>query len=138
MNMGQLVEQGTEEVFPLGFEPTSIGRHGDNEIILPDGQVSRHHAEIVMQGGRWLVADLGSANGTYVNGERLTPRCSPTAILFAWVRPSSGSRLPGPLPHRTRWWNKHLLLWQPPLPPRAGPGYTWSWQSLPLPPSCLA
>ena len=36
MNMGQLVEQGTEEVFPLGFEPTSIGRHGDNEIILPD------------------------------------------------------------------------------------------------------
>jgi hypothetical protein len=72
MNMGQLVEQGTEEIFPLGFEPTSIGRHGDNEIILPDGQVSRHHAEIVMQGGRWLVADLGSANGTYVNGKRLS------------------------------------------------------------------
>jgi hypothetical protein len=72
MNMGQLVEQGTEEVFPLGFEPTSIGRHGDNQIILPDGQVSRHHAEIVMQGGRWLITDLGSANGTYVNGERLT------------------------------------------------------------------
>jgi pSer/pThr/pTyr-binding forkhead associated (FHA) protein len=72
MNMGQLVEQGTEEVFPLGFEPASIGRHSDNEIILPDGQVSRHHAEIVMQGGRWLIADLGSANGTYVNGERLT------------------------------------------------------------------
>ena len=72
MNMGQLVEQGTEETFPLGFEPTSIGRHGDNEIILPDNQVSRHHAEIVMQGGRWLIADLGSANGTYVNGERLS------------------------------------------------------------------
>jgi len=72
MNMGQLVELGSEEIFPLGFEPTSIGRHGDNEIILPDSQVSRHHAEIVMQGGRWLIADLGSANGTYVNGERLT------------------------------------------------------------------
>ena len=72
MNMGQLVEQGTEEAFPLGFEPTSIGRHGDNEIVLPDGQVSRHHAEIVMQGGRWLITDLGSANGTYVNGKRLT------------------------------------------------------------------
>ena len=69
MNMGQLVEQGSEEVFPLGFEPTSIGRHGDNEIILPDSQVSRHHAEIVMQGGRWLIADLGSANGTYVNDD---------------------------------------------------------------------
>ena len=72
MNMGQLVEQGTEEIFALGFEPISIGRHGDNEIILPDNQVSRHHAEIVMQGGRWVIADLGSANGTYVNGETLT------------------------------------------------------------------
>jgi pSer/pThr/pTyr-binding forkhead associated (FHA) protein len=71
MNMGQLVEQGTEEVFPLGFEPTSIGRHADNQIVLPDPQVSRHHAEIVMQGGRWVISDLGSANGTYVNGQRI-------------------------------------------------------------------
>ncbi len=72
MNMGQLVEHGSGETFPLGFEPTSIGRHDDNEIILPDVQVSRHHAEIVMQGGRWVIADLGSANGTFVNGEKLT------------------------------------------------------------------
>lgn len=69
MEMGQLVEQGTGEIFPLGFEPVSIGRHGDNEIILPDPQASRHHAEIVMQGGRWVISDLGSANGTYVNGQ---------------------------------------------------------------------
>ena len=69
MNMGQLVEQGSGEVYALGFEPVSIGRHGDNEIILADPQVSRHHAEIVMQGGRWVVSDLGSANGTYVNGQ---------------------------------------------------------------------
>jgi FHA domain/CARDB len=71
MNMGQLVEQGTGEAFPLGFEPASIGRHADNQIILPDPQVSRHHAEIVMQGGRWVISDLGSANGTYVNGQRI-------------------------------------------------------------------
>jgi pSer/pThr/pTyr-binding forkhead associated (FHA) protein len=70
MNMGQLVEQDTGEVYPLGFEPVSIGRHGDNEIILPDPQVSRHHAEIVMQGGRWVISDLGSANGTFVNGQQ--------------------------------------------------------------------
>ncbi len=72
MDMGQLVEQGTNEVFPLGFEPVSIGRHGDNEVILPDPQVSRHHAEILMQGGRWVIADLGSANGTFVNGQQIT------------------------------------------------------------------
>lgn len=71
MNMGQLVEQGSGEVFPLGFEPVSIGRHVDNEIILADPQVSRHHAEIVMQGGRWVISDLGSANGSYVNGQRI-------------------------------------------------------------------
>ncbi len=72
MNMGQLVEQGTNEVFPLGFEPVSIGRHADNEVILPDPQVSRHHAEILMQGGRWVIVDLGSANGTFVNGQQIT------------------------------------------------------------------
>ena len=71
MNMGQLVEQDTGEIHALGFEPLSIGRHGDNGIILPDPQVSRHHAEIVMQGGRWVVSDLGSANGTFVNGQRV-------------------------------------------------------------------
>jgi len=71
MDMGQLVEQGTGEAFALGFEPVSIGRHADNQIILPDPQVSRHHAEIVMQGGRWVINDLGSANGTYVNGQRI-------------------------------------------------------------------
>jgi pSer/pThr/pTyr-binding forkhead associated (FHA) protein len=71
MNMGQLVEQDTGEVFPLGFEPVSIGRHEDNDIILADPQASRHHAEIVMQGGRWVLSDLGSANGSYVNGQRI-------------------------------------------------------------------
>jgi pSer/pThr/pTyr-binding forkhead associated (FHA) protein len=71
MDIGQLVEQGTGEIFALGFEPVSIGRHGDNDIILPDPQVSRHHAEIVMQGGRWVVSDLGSANGTFVNGQQV-------------------------------------------------------------------
>ncbi len=72
MKMGRLVEQGTGEVFPFGLEPVSIGRHEDNTVILPDPQISRHHAEIVMQGGRWVIADLGSANGTYVNGQRIT------------------------------------------------------------------
>jgi pSer/pThr/pTyr-binding forkhead associated (FHA) protein len=71
MNMGQLVEQDTGEVYPLGFEPVSIGRHEDNKIILADPQVSRHHAEIVMQGGRWVLSDLGSANGSFVNGQRV-------------------------------------------------------------------
>src|SRR4051794_15300350 len=49
-----------------------IGRRSDNEVVLASDRVSRHHARIAADGGRWYVADLGSMNGTYLNGERLT------------------------------------------------------------------
>lgn len=68
MSIGQLVEQRTGESYPLGFEPLTIGRGIDNTIVLADPLVSRHHAEIVLQGGKWAIRDLGSANGTFVNG----------------------------------------------------------------------
>src|SRR4051812_32712881 len=48
-----------------------IGRRSDNELALASDRVSRHHARIASNGGRWYVADLGSMNGTYLNGERL-------------------------------------------------------------------
>jgi pSer/pThr/pTyr-binding forkhead associated (FHA) protein len=72
MIRGQLVDRDTRQVYPLGFEPMSIGRAPENRIILADPQVSRHHAEVAMQGGRWVIRDLGSANGTYVNGQQIT------------------------------------------------------------------
>jgi hypothetical protein len=71
MSMAQLVEQVTGQVYPLGYEPVTIGRHEDNAVVLPDPLASRHHAEIAMQAGRWVVRDLGSVNGTYVNGQRI-------------------------------------------------------------------
>jgi pSer/pThr/pTyr-binding forkhead associated (FHA) protein len=46
-----------------------IGRQSDNEIVLPDAGVSRHHAEVVNEGGSFTVRDLGSTNGTILNGE---------------------------------------------------------------------
>jgi hypothetical protein len=70
MRMGQLVEPDSGHTFSLGFEPVSMGRHDDNTIVLPDPEVSRHHAEIALQGGRWVISDLGSANGTYINEQR--------------------------------------------------------------------
>src|SRR3954469_25498137 len=48
-----------------------IGRRSDNEVVLASDRVSRHHTRIAADGGRWYVADLGSMNGTYLNGERL-------------------------------------------------------------------
>jgi pSer/pThr/pTyr-binding forkhead associated (FHA) protein len=50
---------------------TSIGRAAGNSIVIDDVQVSRHHAEIALKNGRCTITDLGSGNGTFVNGERI-------------------------------------------------------------------
>ena len=71
MSVGQLVDQKTGQIFPLDLDTITLGRHVDNTIVLADSKVSRFHAEILMQGGRWVIRDLGSANGTYVNGQRI-------------------------------------------------------------------
>jgi hypothetical protein len=49
----------------------SIGRDAANALVLEDTTVSREHARLEFADGRWLLEDLGSANGTFVNGERI-------------------------------------------------------------------
>ncbi len=57
---------------PLVRPPVTIGRSSDNTIVLPpETAASRHHAELTEKDGVWSVRDLGSVNGTYVNGERI-------------------------------------------------------------------
>ena len=57
---------------PLASPPVTIGRSSDNPVILsPEIAASRHHAERTEDDGAWSVRDLGSMNGTYVNGERI-------------------------------------------------------------------
>jgi len=60
----------TREV-PL-LEELTIGRAEDNDLTLLDPKVSRHHACVSKQREQFTVADLGSANGTFVDGVRLT------------------------------------------------------------------
>ena len=57
--------------FLLEGEVTRAGRHPDSEIFLDDITVSRRHAEFVRQGRGYVVRDVGSLNGTYLNRERL-------------------------------------------------------------------
>lgn len=59
-------------VFALEGEQFSIGRDSTNEITINDAEVSRRHARLTFQGGKFVIEDLGSTNGTYVNGQRLT------------------------------------------------------------------
>ncbi|MHB1986984.1 MAG: FHA domain-containing protein [Acidimicrobiales bacterium] len=60
---------GTKYV--LGPEITRVGRHPESEIFLDDITVSRRHAEFSRQGSAYIVKDVGSLNGTYVNRERI-------------------------------------------------------------------
>jgi len=49
-----------------------IGRSSACQIVLGDDTVSRRHAELRYDDGRWMLRDLGSSNGTYVNGRLVT------------------------------------------------------------------
>ena len=55
----------------LDNELTRVGRHPESEIFLDDITVSRRHAEFVRSAGGYVVRDVGSLNGTYVNRERI-------------------------------------------------------------------
>ena len=57
--------------FLLDTNMTAVGRHPDADIFLDDVTVSRRHAQFLRSGGRFSVRDLGSLNGTFVNGERI-------------------------------------------------------------------
>ncbi|WP_067697783.1 BTAD domain-containing putative transcriptional regulator [Nocardia jejuensis] len=58
-------------VYPIMGTATRIGRLSDNDIALPDGRVSRHHAMVVDNGLAYVLKDLMSSNGVYVNGRRV-------------------------------------------------------------------
>jgi hypothetical protein len=63
---GQQVERAAEIA---GDEPVLIGRRADSTVVLPSNTVSRRHAQIRREGDSFLLSDLGSTNGTLLNGE---------------------------------------------------------------------
>ncbi|GAA1800206.1 FHA domain-containing protein FhaB/FipA [Agromyces neolithicus] len=58
--------------FPLGRDEITIGRSSDSAIIIRDDYTSTHHARIMLWNGRWMIQDLDSTNGTFLNGSRVT------------------------------------------------------------------
>lgn len=57
--------------FALDKDTVTIGRALDNDVILDDEQISRHHANIRRQGDQFVLTDLASANGTFVSRTRI-------------------------------------------------------------------
>lgn len=62
------LRKGTE--IPLRGEVT-FGRKNDNTVVLSDPYVSNHHMRLFRNEGRYVVEDMGSTNGTLLNGEKL-------------------------------------------------------------------
>ncbi|MEI7990452.1 MAG: FHA domain-containing protein [Chloroflexota bacterium] len=97
-----VMRQGPEPKrrFPLNKDVVLIGRADDNDIVIQDKEVSRHHAFIIQQDNQWIIEDVGSKNGIYVNGEsivkqqQLMPGClialGPN-VLFSMETPRTPS-----------------------------------------------
>jgi pSer/pThr/pTyr-binding forkhead associated (FHA) protein len=59
------------KVFDLAKDVLTIGRDMNNDVVINDAEVSRNHGRLTSQSGGYLIEDLASTNGTFVNGQRL-------------------------------------------------------------------
>jgi len=60
------------QVYDLSKDNVTIGRDITNDIVINDPEVSRHHLRFTRGGGGFTMEDLGSTNGTFMNGQRMT------------------------------------------------------------------
>ena len=61
---------GTE--LPLGREPLTIGRSSESGLVIRDDYTSTHHARLMLWDDGWVIQDLDSTNGTFLDGARVT------------------------------------------------------------------
>ncbi len=60
------------KVYPLEAQEISIGRDATSVVMINDAEVSRRHAKMELHGSAYVIQDLGSTNGTFVNGVRIS------------------------------------------------------------------
>jgi hypothetical protein len=92
---------------PLTGEAVTMGRALDNDLILEEATVSRHHARLVRRGDHWLLEDLGSTHGSYLNGHRVSVtllragdevRLGAAVLLLSADAPPLDADVPTPAP----------------------------------------
>ena len=73
---GLIMREGelSGQQWTIGVDEFVIGRGGECDLVLPERQVSRHHIKILRENGRFILQDLGSKNGTHLNGMRVAGR----------------------------------------------------------------
>lgn len=67
----KLIAKGSEQVIEIRSAETVVGRAGDCAVRIPSGLVSRRHCVLSFHDGALTVEDLGSSNGTFLNGKRV-------------------------------------------------------------------
>ncbi len=120
---------GAQRRMEFDKNEVTIGRVQGNDIILPKGNVSKRHSRIVLKDNRFIVVDLKSTNGTYVNGRKIT---SPLVVkpgdkiyigdFILTVEETAGAGAAAPAPSGGRQGPPPLRSAPPPAPsPQAAP-----------------
>jgi hypothetical protein len=129
------------QVYTMVGDLLTIGRAQDNDVLLDDPQVSRYHAHLMRHGDEIIIEDLGSTNGTLVNGRRITGphvlQPSETIAVGASVfsvegfaAPSTVGMLPQTLTARDFPGPVRQPAAPPQVPPAAAPAGETPWQAI--------
>lgn len=115
----------------IDFWPAVIGRGTDANVRLPDREISRRHCQLELRDGTPAIQDLGSTNGTYVNGRNITDapvmpgdRVQLGNILFLvrYTPEGTAAQTPAPNPRADYLVDSYKSYWVFQANPRSVPG----------------
>jgi pilus assembly protein CpaF len=132
VNLSLTEKGGPTSELSFDKEEVTVGRVRGNDIVLPKGNVSKHHCRLIVQGDQVLVEDLHSTNGTYVNGRKIIePVALATAdkvfvgdfiIRLNLLSATMETMRPGHVPPEAGSLSSAIPRRAPPAPPAVGPG----------------